>query len=298
MNRPRTNRQCLLFLCFIGTVLFCINGNAEVANTNNASWLDKWSLTLTGGYGVRTNPLINSDDLTTLINIDIAWFGEKWYFSNGDIGRTLTADNNYTLELVGQLNNERAFFSKTNTDYITVGGGLSTGEGSVSDPTSNPDEDNGSSEEVRSIDVPDRDYAYEAGFSFTADMFGGQAELSALSDISGAHNGYRVNAAYSKGVILRRWFVQPALGISFKSSRLVDYYFGVREDEVSVAFDRYKGRSTVNYFVNFRINYALSKRWFWGAVVEYESLGKGIADSTLIEEDHVLTAFTGVKYQF
>ncbi len=48
-----------------------------------------WRLGAAVGYGERSNPLIQSEDIPVLIDLDIAWFGKRWFFDNGDVGVTL-----------------------------------------------------------------------------------------------------------------------------------------------------------------------------------------------------------------
>src|SRR3954470_11663654 len=48
-----------------------------------------WRLGAAFGYGERTNPLIQSDDIPVIVDVDIAWFGKRWFFDNGDLGYTL-----------------------------------------------------------------------------------------------------------------------------------------------------------------------------------------------------------------
>ncbi|MDH5622457.1 MAG: hypothetical protein OEY74_10280, partial [Gammaproteobacteria bacterium] len=40
----------------------------------------RWRLGAALGYGVRSNPLIQSDDIPIIIDVDIAWFGDRWFF--------------------------------------------------------------------------------------------------------------------------------------------------------------------------------------------------------------------------
>ena len=65
--------------------------------------------------GKRSNPLIQSEDIPVLIDLDIAWFGKRWFFDNGDVGLMLFDSAQSTTSLVARYNSDRVFFSKTNT---------------------------------------------------------------------------------------------------------------------------------------------------------------------------------------
>jgi hypothetical protein len=41
-----------------------------------------WRLGVAMGYGERSNPLLNSDDLPIILDLDIAYFGEHFFFDN------------------------------------------------------------------------------------------------------------------------------------------------------------------------------------------------------------------------
>src|SRR5687768_315446 len=52
----------------------------------------RWRIGAALGYGLRSNPLIRSDDIPIAIDLDLAWFGDRWFFDNGDLG-VLLLDN-------------------------------------------------------------------------------------------------------------------------------------------------------------------------------------------------------------
>ena len=68
---------------------------------------------------MRTNPLIQSEDIPVFVDVDVAWFGKRWFFDNGDLGFDLARQPSFTTNAVARVNSDRAFFSKTNTSYVT-----------------------------------------------------------------------------------------------------------------------------------------------------------------------------------
>src|SRR5690349_18424651 len=73
-----------------------------------------WRLGAAFGYGERTNPLIQSEKIPVLVDLDVAWFGKRWFFDNGDVGFSVLDRPAFTLNAVARVNTDRAFFSKTN----------------------------------------------------------------------------------------------------------------------------------------------------------------------------------------
>src|SRR5690348_11913227 len=69
-----------------------------------------WRLGVALGYGERTNPLIQSEKIPVLVDLDIAWFGKRFFFDNGDIGFAVLDRPAFTLNAVARVNTDRAFF--------------------------------------------------------------------------------------------------------------------------------------------------------------------------------------------
>lgn len=238
-----------------------------------------WSLGIGLGYGLRSNPLIQSEDIPILIDLDIAWFGEHWFFDNGDVGLTVSDNDRFTLNVVGRFNSDRVFFGRTDTRIVQVGAGT----GTVVDVE---------------VAVPDRDYAIEAGAELLAGGRWGLLQLSAFHDLSGTHEGFSIAADYSYGFRQQRWYLEPAMRISFKSSRLNDYYWGVQPDEASLVLPAYGADSGINVGLRLLGSYQLTRDWAVTAVVEYERLNDETAGSPIVDEDHVIGYFSGFAYRF
>ncbi len=238
-----------------------------------------WRLGVALGYGQRTNPLKYSDNITVIVDLDIAWFGEHWFFDNGDVGYTLTENDLFTVNLLGRINSDRVFFAKTNTQFISINNNV------------------GETVEVEA-DVPDRDYAVEAGFELLADGDWGYLQAGAFQDVSRTHKGSEVYAEYSYLFRRQRWFYEPSFGFSWKSRKLNNYYWGVTPAEASEAFPAYEAGSGTNYFARFKLSYQLTRKWSTTFVVEYERLNHEAAQSPLVDEKSVYGAFAGFKYNY
>ena len=81
-----------------------------------------WRLGVAMGYGERSNPLINSDDLPIILDLDIAYFGKYFFFDNGDLGpqrklyyRELIARFGHHLALNWNLGEEVGLGHKVST---------------------------------------------------------------------------------------------------------------------------------------------------------------------------------------
>lgn len=240
----------------------------------------RWQLGIALGYGQRTNPLQFSDDIPVVVDIDVAWFGDRFFFDNGDLGYTFADNALLTASIVGRLNSDRVFFSRTNTRFVTVGLAGEPLDAAVQ------------------VVIPDRDYAAELGIEILADGDWGRLQLTAHHDVSGTHDGYEIRADYSYGFRDQRWYVEPSLGVSFKSAAFNDYYWGVRANESGPALPAYRAGAGTNLHGRLLLSYQLTKHWSFALAVDAERLNDAAASSPVVAEDVVLGWFGGFGYRF
>ena len=253
---------------------------ALAADSDSVSPVESpWRFGVALGYGMRSNPLALSDDIPIIVDLDVAWFGERWFFDNGDLGLTVLDRDRYTVNLVGRFNNDRVFFSKTNSKFISV-------NDSFGEPV------------LEQIEVPDRDYAIEAGVEFLTDGDWGYLQVSAFWDVSNTHDGYELFADYSYSVRRKRWLYRPSIGVSWKSDKLNDYYWGVREDEASSLFPAYRAGAGLNVHARLLTSFQINTHWAFVAVAEYEHMNSEASASPIVEDQAVLGMFAGFKYEY
>jgi outer membrane protein len=252
-----------------------------------------WRFGVGLGYGKRTNPLIQSEDIPVIVDLDIAWFGKRWFFDNFDLGYSLFDRPAFTTNLVARVNSDRAFFGKTNTKYINfsyVGGGK---QGPARDPGTGTLVD-----QPVKFKPPKRDYAIEAGVEVLTDGEWGMAAFRAFHDVSDTHNGYEVSAEYSFRWVHGRWSVSPTAALTYKSSALSDYYWGVHEDEATFLLPAYEVDGGIGWEAGLRTSYYVNKSGRLALSVNYESLQHSVAMSPLVEDKQVLGYFAGMVWQF
>jgi MipA family protein len=239
-----------------------------------------WRLGVGVGYGQRTNPLIQSKPIPIVVDIDVAWFGKRWFFDNGDVGFTFANKEAVTASMVARFNSDRVFFSKTSTRFVQVG--------AAGSPLTAPAE----------LKPPRRDYAVEIGVEAITSGNWGQATFAAFHDVSGTHDGFELAGDYSYRWNHGRFSLAPSVGLRFKSRSMNDYYWGIRASESSVALPAYKTKSGVNVRSSLRASYYFTRRLRLAASVSYEKLDRSISASPLVEKPSVVGYFGGLVYQF
>ena len=257
-----------------------------------------WQFNVALGYGQRSNPLVDGDNIDIYWLADLAWYGRRWFFDNGDIGFTLYEGDYFTLNAVGSLNSDRVFFSHLNDGFIS-GQTLSDFASTSSDDLRPVLETDLSRQELAAlIDSPDRDYAFEMGVEFLSDGAWGFLQAQFNSDVSGVHNGHEFWLRYGYDVYYSRWHLQPSVGVSWKSAEFNNYYFGVRANESSKFLPPYQAGSGVNYSSKLSLSYLLTENWQLVTTAEYEKLNHDAVASPFIFEDSITTYFAGVYYRF
>jgi outer membrane protein len=255
----------------------------------NAGAQSPWRLGVALGHGARSNPLIQSEDVPIAVDVDVAWFGERFFFDNGDAGFTVIDSGAITANVVGRINSDRVFFGKTDTELVRIGAAVGQAtDVAVGAPLAQPAE----------LTVPDRDYAVELGFEVLADGRWGQLQLAAHHDVSGTHDGYEIFLDYGYGWRRQRWYIEPSIGLAYKSDELNDYYWGIRPDEAGAALPAYRAGSGVNPHVKFAVSYQLTRHWAVAMAAEYERLATAAAASPIVADRDVVGYFAGVHYRF
>lgn len=283
---------------------------APVAAAADDSSESPWSVGVAFGYGERSNPLIQSDDLDILLDIDIAWFGRRWFFDNGDGGRTLYDGEHVTLNAVGRIASDRVFFGRTNTEHVslfssTLGGRRGAGDdlpggadGGLLDAERGDVE--GIDDELgheESVAVPDRDYALEVGLELIASGLWGYVQTSAHRDVSDRHGGYELYAHYGRAFHTRRWLIEPSFGASYKSSKLNDYYWGVRPEEATALFGDYRAGAGINSHARLVSRFQVTRNWSFVVAAQYERLNGDAARSPIVDRRSVNSVFVGLSYR-
>lgn len=253
---------------------------SEQTAAGEAAAESRWRLGAALGYGLRTNPLVQSDDIPIVLDLDIAWFGDHWFFDNGDLGLTFADNDRLTSSVVARFNSDRVFFGRTDTRFVSFDfAGM---------PLS----------EAVEFKVPDRDYAIELGVELLTDGGWGQLQLSAFHDVSNTHDGFEVFVDYSYPWRQQRWFVEPSIGASYKSADLNNYYWGIAEGEAGIVVQEYEAAAGTNIHARFMLGYQLSRHWSVSLVAEYERINDEAAASPIVEDRDVLGYFAGVAFRF
>jgi MipA family protein len=282
---------------------------AAQAQTDEASW----HLGVALGHGKRTNPLIGGDDIDINYVLDFSWYGEQWFFDNGDLGYTFLNEGNFSINGIITYNNERNYYN-----YLT---GKQFGLDSLLGPntslTGTKDQINPQDNIVKltgtesllpggtvayylneNTEIAGRRSAINGGLEFLYISPYGDVQAQVLTDISSTHEGQEAWLSWSHPWYTRRSEVTLTLGLEWKSTDLIGYYFGVKPEESFIARPTYQGDSGTNAFVRLAGRYSLSEHWTLVGMIELEQLSSAITQSPIVNTAIVDTFFAGLFYAF
>jgi outer membrane protein len=236
----------------------------------------EWDLSVAVGIGERSNPIVNSSDIPLVVIPQISYYGKRFFLENLELGYTLYEGAAHTLNLIATPGYDRVFFIRDDPqNYFVVGAGGTL----VSPPT--PDIE-------RALERP-RHTTYLVGPEWLFDVGRLTGQVSALYEATGRHKGYEVRTAVAVPLVQTRSSLVLSGGFTWKSSQLVDYYYGI---------DRfYEPSAALSPFIKLGFSRPLGERWSINAFVHYEYLDDAIAESPIVVEDSVTSAFVGVVFK-
>ena len=245
----------------------------------------KWNFSIALGAGVRSNPLVTGDNIPLVVIPQFSYYGNRFFINDLDLGFTLAENSRNTLNLVASPGYDRVFFYRSDLQNIFIGGLPGNGASAYVVRQRTPGAQN-------PVQFPPhaRRITYLAGPEWTFKVSGVSGQLDVLHDVTGQNDGTEIRAALGIPLVESRGSLTANIGLTWKSAAIVNYYYG--------STGIYDAGSALNPF--FKVGYALplSRKWRFSAFAEYERLGNAIANSPIIEERYVATAFVGAIYTF
>jgi len=150
--------------------------------------------------------------------------------------------------------------------------------------------------------MDDREWTLELGGALSRVLDWGRLTADFSADVLGEHDGYELALSYGydfNGVFeLPDLRVTPSVGVNYRSSRLNDYYYGVRGSEAIAGRPRYNAGDSTGLATGLRLNYKLDEKWSLMVLVSLEWLGDEITDSPIVDKDYVMSSLVGIMYRF
>jgi MipA family protein len=244
-----------------------------------------WNLSVALGAGIRTNPLVHTQDIPLIVVPQFSYYGKRFFIENLDPGVSLFEGDANTLSLVASPGYDRVFFYRSDLQNIFIGG---AGTSSTFTPRT-PALTAGQYDTAK---VPQRSHkvTYLAGPEWTFKYGSLTGQLDYLHEITGHNHGDEVRGALAVPLSHFAGIWNGYLGFTWKSSAIVNYYYG--------SPGLYDAGPAFNPFIKLGYSRPLSRKWKLEAFVHYERLGQAVYDSPIVARHYVTTAFVGATYVF
>ncbi|MFA6217850.1 MAG: MipA/OmpV family protein [Candidatus Omnitrophota bacterium] len=144
--------------------------------------------------------------------------------------------------------------------------------------------------------MQDRDMAFDGGLRISWKNEIINTILEGVTDVSGTHEGQELRLTIDKELF--EGFLTPKAGIKWQSNDLVDYYYGVKANEVKVGRVEYSADDDLEYMVGVTIGVPLGEKWALFGDIQCSFLGNEAKDSPIVGDDALMRYVMGVVYRF
>ena len=120
--------------------------------------------------------------------------------------------------------------------------------------------------------------------------------LDGVADILGEHNGYELSLAAAVVFAGERWEFIPEVRASWESEKLLNHYFGVRDNEAIPGRPAYRLGAATTLSGSFDWSWRLSPRWYVSATAAVDVLPDEVRNSPLVDKGAIWRVNLGLAY--
>ncbi|MGI2183111.1 MipA/OmpV family protein [Shewanella oncorhynchi] len=262
------------------------------APENQCIEMNNWDLGIAIGWGQKSNPLRDFDDIPLFFIPTVAYYGEHWFFDNGNLGYTLAEQESFTINLVTSYSLDRAYFYQWDPSNIFLNRGTQVEAKAINSMTLSTEPE----PEFNSLET--RNFTLLGGAEAFIYTRLGIIRLAYTHDMFNVHQGSEAQIKWTYGWDYDRFIFEFALVFDWKSQDVVDYYYSVRPSENAYWSERYQAKSGWDKGAEMTARYILTDNWDLLLAVRYTLIADEIAASPLLDQDYSSTYFIGAAYRF
>lgn len=262
------------------------------APENQCIEMNNWDLGIAIGWGQKSNPLRDFDDIPLFFIPTVAYYGEHWFFDNGNLGYTLAEQESFTINLVTSYSLDRAYFYQWDPSNIFLNRGSQVEAKAINSMYLSTEPE----PEFNSLET--RNFTLLGGAEAFIYTRLGIIRLAYTHDMFNVHQGSEAQIKWTYGWDYDRFIFEFALVFDWKSQDVVDYYYSVRPSENAYWSERYQAKSGWDKGAEMTARYILTDNWDLLLAVRYTLIADEIAASPLLDQDYSSTYFIGAAYRF
>lgn len=200
---------------------------------------------------------------STAVPIFIINYG-KFYLMGPKFGYQLYGNNNYTFGLIGNYRLDG--YEAEDSPYLKG--------------------------------MDDRDGTLDVGVEYSYDTGFGKIGIEIVADTLGKHEGYQADISFSYPINFDNGQLSPYIGAEYRSDDLVNYYYGVKNTEVTQIRQFYQADSAVNLVMGIRSTWFSGPHHRFVAMLQFKAFDDSIKDSPIIDADDAYNMIFGYAYVF
>ncbi len=262
------------------------------APENQCIEMNNWDLGIAIGWGQKSNPLRDFDDIPLFFIPTVAYYGEHWFFDNGNLGYTLAEQESFTINLVTSYSLDRAYFYQWDPSNIFLNRGTQVEAKAINSMYLSTEPE----PEFNSLET--RNFTLLGGAEAFIYTRLGIIRLAYTHDMFNVHQGSEAQIKWTYGWDYDRFIFEFALVFDWKSQDVVDYYYSVRPSENAYWSEKYQAKSGWDKGAEMTARYILTDNWDLLLAVRYTLIADEIAASPLLDQDYSSTYFIGAAYRF
>jgi MipA family protein len=278
------SRFYLIFLLI--TYLSLLNLGAQAADSGS-----QWQFSLGLGAGIRTNPVMDNDDIPLVVIPQVSYQDEHFFIQNLDFGYTLFQNGTQQFNLLVTPSYDQVFFNKWDINNFIERSGLALGS-SNDNPTVEP-----TNHVIDKRLLHKRRMAGLTGVEYSHSLYGVDVQLQLLTEATGYYNGTETRVAVGKSITLGKHDVKLTLGTNWQDAKTLNYFYGLPTQE-ALNHAPYNANTGFTSLLRFDWSYQLDEHWSLRFFTSYRHLSASISDSPLVTSNNVITAFAGGVYHF
>ena len=142
------------------------------------------------------------------------------------------------------------------------------------------------------------DTLYSAGVAARWNLNGWEIGLEAMQDVSGEHDGLAVEMFVERTWLAAGFEFTSAVSLSWMSSDMVDYFYGVSARETRADRSAYAPGESWEAGIEIMIQRPLFGNFSAVGILGISTFGSDIKDSPLVDEDYAAQLVLGLTYAF
>ncbi len=280
-----------------------------------------WDFAIGVGLGGRTNPVIGNDDIPIVLLPSISYYGKRFFWETDTLGFTLVETSAHMVNVIATVSYDQTYFHDLGIGNFSIeGGSEGAGSGNVAVPNLAFDENasdapsdgpqpspsptpvtggNRAELQVELEELHDRDMSGLVGLEYSWEGERSTFGVQVLQDATSVHNGKQVRVALSNLLYQSdRTNFFANIGAEWKDSKTLDYYYGIRPNEVDNQADAYIVDDDTSYYLKFDWGKRISSNWELKAILHHRWFGRSVYESPLVEDKNTVAVFLGGVYHF